>query len=261
MFTLNSKGIRRKIRNGEFKGPTSGVAGDKVQTNMVILPKEYAFEFFLFAMRNKKSVPIVEVLENGRFESKYAPGSDIRSDIPKYNIYENGKLTDTVTDISEYWQNDFVTFLIGCSFTFEQAILDAGIPIKHIDKGKNVAMYRTNIPNKEAGIFKGEMVVSMRPFTAENVKKVSEITGQYENMHGAPVHYGDPLEIGIENIANPDYGESIEIGEGETPVFWGCGVTPQNVALQAQPSIMITHAPGHMFVTDINNKEYLENNA
>jgi len=258
---VDSKELRTLIRNGEFDTPTSGVAEDKVQANVVILPEEYAFEFLLFAMRNKKSVPIVEVLENGRYESKYAPDSDIRSDVPRYNIYKNGELTDTVTDISGYWEDDFVTFLIGCSFTFEQAILDEGIPIKHIDLGKNVAMYRTNIPNNESGIFKGEMVVSMRPFTHDKTDKVSEITSQYENMHGGPVHYGDPSEIGIQNIMDPDYGEAVNIEEGETPVFWGCGVTPQNVALQAEPSIMITHSPGHMFVTDINNQSYLEKNG
>lgn len=258
---MDAKKLRNLIRSGEFDTPTSGVAGNKVQANMVILPKEYAFEFLLFAMRNKKSVPIIEVLENGTYESKYAQGSDVRSDVPKYNIYKNGELTDTVTTISEYWRDDFVTFLIGCSFTFEQAILDEGIPIKHINQDKNVAMYRTNIPNKESGTFKGEMVVSMRPFARDKVERVAEITGQYKNMHGSPVHYGDPSEIGIKDIKNPDYGEFVNIEEGEVPVFWGCGVTPQNVALQAKPSIMITHSPGHMFVTDISNQEYLEKNG
>lgn len=255
---MDSKELRQEIRAGRFTTPTSGAAGDAVQANVVILPKEYAFDFLLFAMRNQTSVPIIEVLETGQTESIYAQGSDIRTDVPKYRIYKEGKLVDTVTDIKDYWQDDFVTFLIGCSFTFEQAILEQGIPIKHIEENKNVAMYNTNIDNEKAGIFQGKMVVSMRPFKKEYVEMVSEITGQFPNMHGAPVHAGDPAEIGIININQPDYGEAITIADDEVPVFWGCGVTPQNAAVQAKPSIMISHEPGHMFVTDINNKEYLE---
>ncbi len=250
--------LRQQIRNGEFASPTSGAAGDLVQANVVILPKVYAFDFLLFAMRNQKSVPIIEVLENGRTESRYAPGSDIRTDVPKYRIYKDGELVETVLEIKDYWQDDFVTFLIGCSFTFEQAILKAGIPIKHMDEKKNVAMYNTSVQNKRAGIFQGEMVVSMRPFKSKYVEKVSEITGQFPNMHGTPVHIGTPEAIGISDLNTPDYGDAIAVAEDEVPVFWGCGVTPQNAALKAKPSMMISHEPGHMFITDINNKAYLE---
>ena len=253
---MNTEEIRKKIRDGEHTGPTSGIAGDKVQANLTILPKEYAFDFLLFAIRNSKPVPIIEVLEAGEFVSRYAKNSDIRTDIPQYNIYKNGELTETVSDIKKYWRDDFVTFLIGCSFTFEQAILDAGISIKHIDEGRNVAMYKTNIETEPAGVFKGNTVVSMRPFKKSLVDKVTEITNEFPNMHGGPVHAGDPKEIGIRNIDKPDYGDSIEIAEDEVPVFWACGVTPQNVVLNAKPEILISHAPGHMFITDINYEEY-----
>lgn len=253
---MNTEEIRKKIRDGEHTGPTSGIAGDKVQANLAILPKEYAFDFLLFAIRNSKPVPIIEVLEAGEFVSRYAKNSDIRTDIPQYNIYKNGELTETVSDIKKYWRDDFVTFLIGCSFTFEQAILDAGSSIKHIDEGRNVAMYKTNIETEPAGVFKGNTVVSMRPFKKSLVDKVTEITNEFPNMHGGPVHAGDPKEIGICNIDKPDYGDSIEIAEDEVPVFWACGVTPQNVVLNAKPEILISHAPGHMFITDINNEEY-----
>lgn len=253
---MDAKKLREEIRNGSFTGSTSGAAGNKVQANLVILPKAYAFDFLLYAMRNKKAVPVIEVLEDGQTESRYADDSDIRTDIPKYNIYKEGVLTDTVDDISEYWQDDFVTFLIGCSFTFEQAILDEGLSIKHIDAGRNVAMYKTNIATDPAGVFSGELVVSMRPFDENAVETVSRVTEQFPEMHGGPVHYGDPREIGIKDIGHPEYGESIEIDEGELPVFWACGVTPQNAALNAKPRIMITHAPGYMLVTDLQNEDY-----
>ena len=259
-YEVDSKELREAIRNGEFAGTTSGAAGHKVQANLVILPKAYAFDFLLYAMRNKKAVPVIEVMEDGQTESRFADGSDIRTDVPKYNIYEDGVLRDTTDDISGYWQDDFVTFLIGCSFTFEQAILDEGISIRHIDEGRNVAMYKTNIATDPAGVFTGELVVSMRPFDESEVETVTRVTGQFPEMHGGPVHYGSPHEKGIRDIADPEYCEGVEIREGETPVFWACGVTPQNAALNAKPSIMITHAPGHMFVTDLDNEDYRKNN-
>ena len=253
---MEAKALREKIRNGTFDRTTSGAAGDNVQANIVILPKSYAFDFLLYAMRNRKAVPVIEVMEDGRAESSYAEGSDIRTDVPKYNIYRDGKLKETVTDITEYWQDDFVTFLIGCSFTFEQALLEAGLEVKHIKEQKNVAMYRTNIPTEPAGIFSGELVVSMRLFKRELVEKASDVTAQFPDMHGRPVHHGEPSEIGIRDINAPEYGEPIDIDSDEEPVFWACGVTPQNAALNARPSIMITHNPGHMFVTDIKNEDY-----
>lgn len=253
---MDAATIRERIRSGDHQGTTSGISGDKVQANVVILPRKYAFDFLLFAMRNKKAVPIIEVLEDGRYESVYAKGSDVRTDVPKYNIYRYGELIETVDEVESYWQDDFVTFLIGCSFTFEQAIMDGGIDIKHIKEGKNVAMYKTDIPAEPAGLFHGQAVVSMRPFKKEDIDDVIAITERFPDMHGGPVHVGEPGEIGIANMKDPDYGEAIDIADDEVPVFWACGVTPQNVALNAKPEIMITHLPGHMFITDINNEEF-----
>ena len=256
MIEMDAATIRERIRSGDHQGTTSGISGDKVQANVVILPRKYAFDFLLFAMRNKKAVPIIEVLEDGRYESVYAKGSDVRTDVPKYNIYRYGELIETVDEVESYWQDDFVTFLIGCSFTFEQAIMDGGIDIKHIKEGKNVAMYKTDIPAEPAGLFHGQGVVSMRPFKKEDIDDVIAITERFPDMHGGPVHVGEPGEIGIANMKDPDYGEAIDIADDEVPVFWACGVTPQNVALNAKPEIMITHLPGHMFITDINNEEF-----
>lgn len=256
MIEMDAATIRERIRSGDHQGTTSGISGDKVQANVVILPRKYAFDFLLFAMRNKKAVPIIEVLEDGRYESVYAKGSDVRTDVPKYNIYRYGELIETVDEVESYWQDDFVTFLIGCSFTFEQAIMDGGIDIKHIKEGKNVAMYKTDIPAEPAGLFHGQAVVSMRPFKKEDIDDVIAITERFPDMHGGPVHVGEPGEIGIANMKDPDYGEAIDIADDEVPVFWACGVTPQNVALNAKPEIMITHLPGHMFITDINNEEF-----
>lgn len=253
---MDTKDIRESIRRKEHTGPTSGVSGDKVQANLVVLPKKYAFDFLLFTMRNKKPVPLLEVIEDGGYTSELALESDIRTDIPKYHIFKDGKFVEETDDVRDIWQDDFVTFLIGCSFTFEQAILDAGINIKHIDEGKNVAMYKTNIDAAPAGIFKGKSVVSMRPFKKDIVNDVVRITESFPDMHGGPVHIGSPGEIGIENIQEPDYGEFVEYDSGEVPVFWACGVTPQNVILNTKPEIVITHAPGHMFITDMNNETF-----
>lgn len=255
---MEARELREKIRNGTFDRTTSGAAGDNVQANIVTLPKSYAFDFLLYAMRNRKAVPVIEVMEDGKVESRYAEGSDIRTDVPKYNIYRDGVLVETVSDITAYWQEDFVTFLIGCSFTFEQALLEAGLDVKHITEGRNVAMYKTNVPTESAGIFSGELVVSMRPFKKVLVEKASDVTAQFPDMHGRPVHHGTPSEIGIQDIDSPEYGEPIDIDADEEPVFWACGVTPQNAALNARPSIMITHNPGHMFITDIRNEDFRE---
>ncbi len=253
---MEAKELRNQIRNGTFDRTTSGAAGNHVQANVVILPKRYAFDFLLYAMRNHQAVPIIEVLEDGRTESVYAEGSDIRTDVPRYNVYRDGKLSETVDDISDWWQDDFVTFLIGCSFTFEQAITDAGFEMKHIMQNRNVAMYRTSIKTVPAGIFSGDLVVSMRPFRKESVERIAEITGMFPDMHGRPIHHGDPDAIGITDLGQPDYGDSVELDEDEVPVFWACGVTPQNAALNARPEVMITHAPGHMFVTDLYNEAF-----
>lgn len=242
---------RIAIRKGEWTKPTAGLAPSHVQANLVIVPKKHAYDFLLFCMRNRKACPLVEVTDAGSFTPvRSAPNADIRTDIPKYRIFRHGKLVDEVTDITEEWRDDFISFLIGCSFTFENALIKAGIPLRHIENKQNVTMYRTNLACDGAGDFQGNLVVSMRPIRADNIPAAVQITSNFPDMHGAPVHVGYPEKLGIKNLDAPEYGDPVEIKEDEIPVFWACGVTPQLVALQANIDIMITHAPGHMFILD-----------
>ncbi len=222
---------------------------------MVILPKDYAYDFLLFCVRNQKSCPLIEVTDVG---SPYCSGGDIdlRMDIPRYRVFQHGTFTDEPLDIKDYWQNDFVGFLIGCSFTFEHALITGGIPMKHIQQGKNVAMYVSNIECSQAGMFSGKTVVSMRPIHQSQVELAVEITAKYPHTHGAPIHIGHPKLIGIEDIYRPDFGDNITIEPSEIPVFWACGVTPQVVCLNGKPEIMITHAPGHMLITNYLIKDF-----
>lgn len=245
---------RMKIRKGEITTQTSGMCNGYAQANLCILPKKYAYDFLLFASRNQTSCPILEVLDEGSRYTRYmADHADIATDIPKYRIYRNGVLTEEVTDISAYWQDDFVSFLIGCSFSFEGELLDAEVPIRHIEQGRNVPMFLTNIPCEPAGIFHGNMVVSMRPIPYGQVVRAVTATAAMPKVHGAPVHIGDPALIGIADITKPDFGDSVEIHVGDVPVFWPCGVTPQAAIMAAKPELAITHAPGHMFLTDVRN--------
>ena len=251
---MTPREARMKIRTGEITTQTSGMCNGYAQANLCILPKKYAYDFLLFASRNPTSCPILEVLDEGSRYTRYmADHADIATDIPKYRIYQNGVLTEEVTDISAYWQDDFVSFLIGCSFSFEGELLDAEVPIRHIEQGRNVPMFLTNIPCEPAGIFHGNMVVSMRPIPYGQVVRAVTATAAMPKVHGAPVHIGDPALIGIADITKPDFGDSVEIHEGDVPVFWPCGVTPQAAIMAAKPELAITHAPGHMFLTDVRN--------
>lgn len=248
--------IRMHFRTEEKTGTTSGMCEKYTQTNLVTLPKAYAFDFLLFCMRNPKPCPLVEVMEAGQTVPKVAE-ADIRTDLPRYRIYRDGEFAKEVLNISDVWQDDFVTFLIGCSFTFEQALLDGGIPLLHQEQKKVVPMFDTTIPLETAGIFKGNMVVSMRAVPNELVQRALSISERFEQSHGSPVHIGNPEEIGITDLQKPDYGEAVDFDSAKTtPVFWACGVTPQNAALQAKPPIMITHAPGHMLITDQLDSNY-----
>lgn len=224
------------------------------QANLVIVPKDIAYDFLLFTQRNPKSCPLLEVGDVGDKMLKYL-GKDINisKDIPKYRIYENGELTGEYTDIEKFWRDDFVSFLIGCSFSFESELLEADIPVRHIEEGCNVPMFITNIDCNEAGIFKGKMVVSMRPIPREKIVKSVLVSGSMPKVHGTPIHIGNPEEIGIKDINKPDFGDKVTINEGEVAVFWACGVTPQSVIMNVKPEIVITHSPGHMLITDIKN--------
>ncbi|WP_026478558.1 putative hydro-lyase [Alkaliphilus transvaalensis] len=249
---------RSEIRSGKWRGPTPSLAPGYAQANLVVLPKKYAFDFFLFCQRNPKPCPVLDVCEGGQYTPVItAPTGDIRKDIPKYRIYKNGQLEKEVEDITEYWSEDMVSFLLGCSFTFENALMEAGVPVRHVEESKNVPMYTTNIECVPAGIFNGPMVVSMRPVPKELVERAIEVTSKLPKVHGAPIHVGSPKEIGILNIDQPDFGDAVTIKEGEIPVFWACGVTPQAAIMRVKPEVVITHAPGHMFITDIKDKELM----
>lgn len=254
MNTMTAEEIRLKIRRGEITTPTSGMCPGYAQANLVILPWKYAYDFLLFVQRNPKPCPILEITDVGdRLLKKAAPGADIARDIPKYRIYKNGELYKECFDIEEYWREDFVSFLIGCSFSFESELIEAGIEMRHNTMGCNVPMYLTDIPCESAGIFHGNMVVSMRPVPYGQVVKAVTATAAVPKVHGAPVHIGEPSAIGIRNIDRPDFGDPVPIYPGEVPVFWACGVTPQAAVMASKPDLCITHAPGHMLITDIKN--------
>lgn len=246
--------FRQLVREGGHTGPTAGICPGYAQANLVILPRELAYDFLLFAQRNPKSCPILEVSDTGsRYLKEIAPGADIARDIPRYRIYEHGVMTGEYTDVSDFWRDDLVSFLIGCSFSFEGELMEADVSVRHIEEGRNVPMYITNIPCQPAGVFRGSMVVSMRPLPYDQIVKSVLVTGSMPKVHGAPVHIGEPAAIGIRDIHRPDFGDSVTIRPGEVPVFWPCGVTPQAVLMASKPAFAITHAPGHMLVTDVKN--------
>lgn len=251
--------FRQLIREGKFTEPTSGYCPGFAQANLIILPKEEAYDFLLFAQRNPKACPLLEVTDVGERLTKYvAKDCDIATDFPKYWIYRDGVKVEEVTDISSYWQDDFVAFVIGCSFSFESEMIDAGIEIRHNTMGCNVPMYITNIDCVPAGRFSGKMVVSMRPIPSNQLVKTVTVTAALPKVHGSPIHIGDPKEIGITDVAHPDFGDPVEIRPGETTVFWPCGVTPQSIVMNVKPKLAITHAPGHMLVTDVKNVDLKE---
>lgn len=253
---LTPREVRAIIRDGRMTGPTAGLCPGYAQANLVVLPRELAYDFLLFTQRNPKSCPILEVSDTGsRLLHTIADGADIARDIPRYRIYRDGELDGEYTDVSDFWRDDFVSFLIGCSFSFEAALLEANVPVRHIEEGCNVPMYKTSIPCTPAGVFHGNMVVSMRPVPYELIPKAVLITGEMPRVHGAPVHIGAPEAIGIKDLYHPDFGDMVTIRDGEVPVFWPCGVTPQNVVMESRPAFAITHAPGHMLITDVRNTE------
>lgn len=256
---MQPKELRSLISEGEITGPTAGMSAGYAQANLVILHKELAEDFRLFAERNPKACPLLEMTQPGdRYIRSIAEEADVTKEIPRYRIYKRGRLKEERTDVSDLWTDDMVAFLIGCSFSFEAALLEAGVPVRHIEEGKNVPMYDTNIKCESAGPFHGNMVVSMRPIPAALISKAINITAQMPRVHGAPIHLGCPKAIGIRNIDKPDYGDAVTIKPGEVPVFWPCGVTPQNVLMKSKPDFAITHAPGHMFVTDTLNKDLMK---
>jgi uncharacterized protein YcsI (UPF0317 family) len=246
--------VRLGARSGELTGPTANLAPGRVQANLAILPRALADDFLLFCQRNPKPCPLLAMSEPGSPAlPELGHDIDIRTDIPRYRVWKNGRLVAEPADVREFWRDDLVSFLIGCSFSFEEAMRENDLPVRHIEQGCNVPMYRTNVPTQAAGVFKGPLVVSMRPLKAADAIRAIQVTSRFPSVHGAPVHFGDPAEIGITDIQRPDYGDAVDIRPGEVPVFWACGVTPQSVVAAVKPDFCITHAPGHMLVTDLLN--------
>jgi uncharacterized protein YcsI (UPF0317 family) len=250
--------LRRLIREGKWESPTVGLTPEFVQANLVILPESSAVDFLTFCIRNPKPCPVLDVTPPGDPRpGLLAPEADLRTDVPRYRVYREGQLDQELGDISKLWREDLVAVLIGCSFTFEQALISAEIPMRHWELDCNVAMYATNRSCVPSGGFSGPLVVTMRPIPHELVSRAVRVTSQYHRVHGAPVHIGAPQQLGIDRLDEPDYGDPLPVNEGEVPVFWACGVTPQQAALQSKTPLMITHAPGHMFVSDLRIEELL----
>ena len=256
MKNASPKSIRAKIRNRLFTENTSGFCPGFVQGNLVILPKEYAEDFHQFCLKNPVPCPLLSVSKPGEFlMDALGDNIDIRTDVPEYCIFENGELTETVPDLSNVWRDDLVTFVLGCSFSFEDALVENGISVRNIEQQKNVSMFQTNIQAKPSKYFYGNYVVSMRPILPKELERAIKITSGFPKAHGAPLHHGSPEEIGINNIDKPDFGDYVEVKQNEIPVFWGCGVTPQLALRNAKLPFAITHVPGKMLITD---KKYYE---
>jgi uncharacterized protein YcsI (UPF0317 family) len=252
---LSPQELRKRIRNGQWTQPTSGTSKGYIQANLVMMPQEQAFEFLLFCVRNPKPCPILDVLEPGCFEPAIAPGADLRTDLPRYRIYEDGRLKTETEDVSGLAHGGMVSFLLGCSFSFENAMLAAGLPIRNIEEGKNVSMYVTRRDCRPAGPFTSKLVVTMRPMTPAQAIRAVQITTRFHLTHGAPVHIGDHREIGIKDLDRPEFGDPVTIRTGEIPVFWACGVTSQVAATSVPLPLVITHSPGHMFVSDLKDED------
>jgi uncharacterized protein YcsI (UPF0317 family) len=255
MARLDGPQARARIRAGLWRRPTAGVAEGWAQANLVVVPRAYSADLREFCARNARACPLLEETAPGSPAPGIAPGADLRTDLPRYRVYRDGVLAHEVDDLSAVWQADFVAFLLGCSFTFEAALARAGVPLRHVELGCNVAMYRTNRACQSVGPFAGPLVVSMRPIPEDLVETAVRVTGRFARAHGAPVHVGDPAALGIRDLASPDYGDPLPMRPGETPVFWVCGVTPQAAAQAARLPLMVTHAPGHMFITDLRDED------
>lgn len=263
--SLTPAEARAFFRSGP-PAPTSGWCTGFAQANLIALPREQAFDFLLFAQRNPKPCPVLEVLEPGQFragilggggaQGESDPLADVRTDAPGYRVWRGGELVAETPDAREFWSEDMVAFLIGCSFTFEHPLLAAGVPVRHIAAGRNVPMYRTNRECRPAGSFRGELVVSMRAIPADQAADAVRISSRFPSVHGAPLHVGEPAALGIDDLAHPDFGDPPVIHDGDVPVFWACGVTPQAMVMASAPPLAITHSPGMMLITDAPDSEY-----
>ena len=255
---LSGAEARGLIRAGTWRRPAAGMAEGYVQANLVVLPQSFADDFLRFCRLNPKACPVLDIVDAGCPEPRIAPGADVRVDLPSFRVYRHGVLDEVVHSITSLWRSDFVTFLLGCSFTFEKELVGAGVPLRHVDLGCNVSMYRSNRRCRAAGPFRGPLVVSMRPIPEGLVETTIRLTERFPKAHGAPIHVGDCRQLGIDDLSKPDYGDAVPVYPGEVPVFWACGVTPQAAAESVKIEVMITHAPGHMFITDLMDEELRE---
>jgi uncharacterized protein YcsI (UPF0317 family) len=255
MISVSPAEARDRFRAG-LRTPTAAWAPGYVQANLVVLPRDYALDFMLFTQRNPKPCPVLDVTDAGSAVSSLAPGADLRTDLPAYRVWEHGECVAEPSDVTRYWREDLMAFLIGCSFTFERALAAADVPVRHVEQGCNVPMFVTSGQCRPAGIFGGPLVVSMRPIPMDRVPAAVSVTARYPAVHGAPVHVGSPAALGIADLSKPDFGDPVECQDGDVPVFWACGVTPQVALTSARPPFAITHAPGHMMITDVLDEDY-----
>ncbi|WP_369657639.1 putative hydro-lyase [Streptomyces sp. RPA4-2] len=249
------KKARAWFRSG-VSGPTAGIAAGHTQANLISVPADWAYDMLLFCQRNPGPCPVLDVTDAGSWTTPLADGADLRTDLPRYRVWENGELVDEPTDVVGRWRDDLVSFLIGCSFTFEWALTEAGVPLRHIEQGRNVSMYVTARRCRPAGRLHGPMVVSMRPVPPEHLAAAIRETSLMPAVHGSPVHCGEPSGLGIRSLAHPDFGDAVDTEPDDIPVFWACGVTPQAAVMASRPPFAITHAPGQMFLTDARDEQY-----
>lgn len=246
---------RARFRAG-LTGPTSGVAEGHTQVNLISVPADWAYDMLLFCQRNPKACPLLDVTDAGDVGTVLAEGADLRTDLPRYRVWRDGVLVEEPTDVRAHWRDDLVSFLIGCSFTFEWALTRAGVPIRHAEQGRNVPMYVTDRACRPAGRLRGPLVVSMRPVPPRKLSAAIRESALLPAVHGGPVHCGDPSVLGIEDLARPDFGEPVTAEPDDIPVFWACGVTPQAAVMASRPPFALTHAPGQMFLTDARDEQY-----
>jgi uncharacterized protein YcsI (UPF0317 family) len=237
-------------------GPTAGLATGFAQANLIAVPADWAYDVLLFTQRNPKPCPVLDVTDAGSPRTVLAPGADLRTDLPRYRVWRDGALVEEPTDATPFWRDDLVAFLIGCSFTFEGDLAKAGVPLRHVEQGRNVPMFATDRECRPAGRVHGPMVVSLRWIPADLVDTAARVSGLMPAVHGSPVHVGDPTALGIADVSAPDFGDPVDAEPGDVPVFWACGVTPQAALMASRPPFAITHAPGHMFVTDVPDSAY-----
>ncbi|QFQ95890.1 putative hydro-lyase [Streptomyces phaeolivaceus] len=246
---------RARFRSG-VAGPTAGVAAGHTQANLISVPADWAYDMLLFCQRNPKPCPVLDVTDAGAWTTPLAEGADLRTDLPRYRVWEDGELTAEPTDVTDVWREDLVSFLIGCSFTFESALTGAGVPMRHIEQGRNVSMYVTARACRPAGRVRGPMVVSMRPVPPEHLAAAIRESSLLPAVHGGPVHCGEAAGLGIADLSRPDFGDPVDAEPDDIPVFWACGVTPQAAVMASRPPFAITHAPGQMFLTDARDEQY-----